>query len=515
MIDLACSSFNSAVHGRSIIGRVEKIQITEEEDEEIDLDVLPDDEMQTQIELALVGKLFTNSSFNIEAMKNVLRASWKPIKGMAAFDNHLLLLREISRHEQPKDLSFDSVEFWVRVYNVPFAKRSKNLASTIGNKMGSFLEYNDSNISGWSKFMWIRVRMNVLKPLPRGVTMRIGGEKIWVDFRFERLPGFCLICGRLGHIARECEDFDEDISENELPYVSWLRVSPLRMRPRSSGIDRDHENKLFQDLRGPNNAKKKLQFAHDNPIPFLEDAAKASKEGLHDSMGGKIGRHPAKSSKASGVNCSDTIMQPATEFDEELCRAYEGVFVDSMGRAGGLALLWSYDMRVSLSSYSTHHIDCEVKLPHNNVEWRFTGIYGWPESSVKHLTCRLMEELHMKSDKPWLVGGDIHEVFYNFEKKGGGMKCQKMLDMFRDTCQGINLWDVGYCGYPFTWWNGRKGYDSVEERLDKFLANTEWSTSFPWAKVVHLNEDISDHLAILLNFNLQGSNNFRRNEKKF
>ncbi|KAL2907049.1 Gag polyprotein [Bienertia sinuspersici] len=294
-----------------------KFKLTEEEDEEIDLDVLPDDEMQTQIELALVGKLFTNSSFNIEAMKNVLRASWKPIKGMTvreidknlfvfqffnhldkekvinqspwAFDNHLLLLREISGREQPKDLSFDSVDFWVRVYNVPFAKRSKSLASTIGNKMGNFLEYDDSDISGWSKFMRIRVRMNVLKPLPRGVTMRIRGEKIWVDFWFERLPGFCLICGQLGHIARECEDFDKDIPENELPYGSWLRASPLRMRPRSGGMHRDHENKLFQDLRGPNNAKKKLKFAHDNPIPFLEDAAKASKEGLHDSMGGEIG----------------------------------------------------------------------------------------------------------------------------------------------------------------------------------------------------------------------------------
>lgn len=186
----------------------------------------------SQVGLALVGKLFTNSVFNIEAMKSVLRSSWKPLKGMVvreidknlfvfqffcpmdrakvidqspwSFDNHLLLLKEISGLEQPKDLDFNTVDFSIKVYNVPFVKRSKALAQAIGNKVGQFLDFDDSDISGWSKYMRIRVRLRVDKPLPRGSTMKLGGERIWVDFRLERLPGFCYACGCLGHVLREC-----------------------------------------------------------------------------------------------------------------------------------------------------------------------------------------------------------------------------------------------------------------------------------------------------------------------
>ncbi|KAL2943510.1 hypothetical protein RDABS01_031858 [Bienertia sinuspersici] len=203
-----------------------KFRLTEDKEDKINLDGVPDDEMAPQVELALVGKLFTNSSFNIEAMKNVLRSSWKPVKGLAvrevdhnlfdfqffcasdrarvieqspwSFDNHLLLLRELSGFEQPKDLCFDSVDFWIKIYNVPFLKRSKTLAYMVGNKLGQFLDFDESDISGWTKYMRVRVRFRVEKPLPRGTVMKIGGEHIWVDIKIKRLPGFCYACGCWG-----------------------------------------------------------------------------------------------------------------------------------------------------------------------------------------------------------------------------------------------------------------------------------------------------------------------------
>lgn len=71
----------------------QKFNLTEDEENEIDLDVILNDDMAPQVGLALVGKLFTNSSFNIEAMKSVLRASWKPLKGMVVreIDKNLCL----------------------------------------------------------------------------------------------------------------------------------------------------------------------------------------------------------------------------------------------------------------------------------------------------------------------------------------------------------------------------------------------------------------------------------------
>ncbi|KAL2921042.1 Arginine biosynthesis bifunctional protein ArgJ mitochondrial [Bienertia sinuspersici] len=205
-----------------LIERWKIFNLIEDEENEIDLHEMPDGEMATQVELTLVGARIIDQS------------PW-------SFDNHLLLLREISGIEQLRDLSFDTVYFWIKIYNVPFVKRSRALASLVGNKLGQFFDYDESDISGWSKYMRVRVWFTVDKPLPRGTVMKVGGERIWVDIKIERLPGFCYCCWCLRHVLRECSDYDEEVPEAELPYSTWLRASPIKNRGRGGGADREAE----------------------------------------------------------------------------------------------------------------------------------------------------------------------------------------------------------------------------------------------------------------------------------
>jgi len=53
------------------------------------------------------------------------------------------------------------------------------------------------------------------------------------------------------------------------------------------------------------------------------------------------------------------------------------------------------------------------------------------------------------------VGGDINEIFFNFEKKGGSDKQQVVLHNFGDAFSACNLHDLAFSGYEFTWWNRR------------------------------------------------------------
>jgi len=101
---------------------------------------------------------------------------------------------------------------------------------------------------------------------------------------------------------------------------------------------------------------------------------------------------------------------------------YDGVSVGCRGRSGGVALLWEKSSQISLLSCSSHHIDVMVEGVGSQDSWRFTGICGWAETSHKTKTCELIKDIHRNSDLPWLLGGDLNEILFNFEKKGGRFK---------------------------------------------------------------------------------------------
>ncbi|CAN1822556.1 hypothetical protein LINPERHAP1_LOCUS30010 [Linum perenne] len=54
--------------------------------------------------------------------------------------------------------------------------------------------------------MRLRVRLDVRQPLKREKKLREAGDiVITCKFWYERLPNFCYICGKIGHIDRYCE----------------------------------------------------------------------------------------------------------------------------------------------------------------------------------------------------------------------------------------------------------------------------------------------------------------------
>lgn len=97
-----------------------------------------------------------------------------------------------------------------------------------------------------------------------------------------------------------------------------------------------------------------------------------------------------------------------------------------------------------------------------------------------------------------LLGGDLNEILYNFEKKGCPVKSRTVLDAFCGTLEECGLFDLGFTGYEFMWENRRENDAIVEERLDRFCALVEWSVLFLDAEVLHLDENLSDHLPLLL-----------------
>lgn len=123
--------------------------------------------------------------------------------------------------------------------------------------------------------------------------------------------------------------------------------------------------------------------------------------------------------------------------------------VNRNGLGGGLALCWSRDFHVNISSYSTHHIDAVVQYE-NGKQWRCTGVYGHPEMQQKQHTWTLLRRLAGLSNLPWLCFGNFNEILNPNEKCGGKDRNLNMVMSFREAVQDCNLVDLGCTDYPFT-----------------------------------------------------------------
>ena len=57
-----------------------------------------------------------------------------------------------------------------------------------------------------------------------------------------------------------------------------------------------------------------------------------------------------------------------------------GLIVPSVGRSGGLAMLWSRDIIIEVQSYSRNFVDAVVTDPDFGFKWHITGFYSNPET---------------------------------------------------------------------------------------------------------------------------------------
>lgn len=235
---------------------------TDEEDEAIPVEadeMCNDDESFSR---TLVGKLWTENPYNTRAFKQTMLQAWRsrnPVEiqdlnknlflfkfsskkeadlvcknGPWSFDRNLLILNRISGNEQPSELAMNRASLWVRVYDLPLKLRSEAMAKKLGNILGMFEEMDMKEVNRMGKFLRIRTSLDLTKPLKRGSKLHFQGKDIWVDYKYERLPNFCFICGRIGHQMRDCEDMAEhdqegysEIEEKEQAFGPWLRASPL------------------------------------------------------------------------------------------------------------------------------------------------------------------------------------------------------------------------------------------------------------------------------------------------
>nr|XP_009759375.1 PREDICTED: uncharacterized protein LOC104211932 [Nicotiana sylvestris] len=73
---------------------------------------------------------------------------------------------------------------------------------------------------------------------------------------------------------------------------------------------------------------------------------------------------------------------------------------------------------------------------------------------------------------PWLIGSDFNVVLGEEEKIGGLPVYPSEYEYFAFCVNSCGLFDLGYKGSPFTWWNGRPNEECIFKRLVEHLIRT-------------------------------------------
>ncbi|GAA0187211.1 hypothetical protein LIER_34499 [Lithospermum erythrorhizon] len=113
--------------------------------------------------------------------------------GPWCFDNHLIIMKDWSRGEDPLTLPFDNCIFWIQVRGL----KPEFFTWEVANKLD----------------------------LRRLVQFQVG-DKVAIGYlAYERLPNLCFKCELLGHLIRQCLELGEGVDpRNQCVYDLWIKV---------------------------------------------------------------------------------------------------------------------------------------------------------------------------------------------------------------------------------------------------------------------------------------------------
>ncbi|XP_070004780.1 uncharacterized protein [Nicotiana sylvestris] len=99
---------------------------------------------------------------------------------------------------------------------------------------------------------------------------------------------------------------------------------------------------------------------------------------------------------------------------------------------------------------------------------------------------------------PWLVEGGFNVILHEDEKIGGLPVHPPEYEDFAFCVNSYGLFEQGYKGSPFIWWNGRSNAACIFKRLDRIFVNLQFHNWLPTIEVEHLIRTGSDHAQLLM-----------------
>lgn len=302
-------------------------------------------------EIEIVGHNLFVISFALESDKRVALE-----EGPWHFFQELMILQQTKAMQTPSEVEFDEISLWVQCHNVPLECMDPEIIRRIGGRIGKVEEVDvGEGGSCLGKFARVRVRRRIDEPLVRCVPLvhETTQKEGLVVLQYERLPEFCFICGRVGHISRDC--WEANGERVEFRYDSWLRAGRSFLERRNS----DNEERGVWKPRGGRGREEREQSREDEGRKPAVNG-RAGTIGLGEEKGGGVGEREEsegggerEEGEGGGENAGEGLLKEDLMAVEEEGLAVDGSSEEDMALVvldqGGGSETNKMDRRLSTS----------------------------------------------------------------------------------------------------------------------------------------------------------------------
>ncbi|KAG8375096.1 hypothetical protein BUALT_Bualt10G0064800 [Buddleja alternifolia] len=501
----------------------------------------------------LLAKIITDRELNIHAFKNTLTKAWgigNTVSVNIVEKNTLAFVFEKEEHakrilaqapwsfrgnlvalqEWPPDLAFADIEikksqFWIQVHNLPVIHTTQENAIVIGNSVGKFIKADLAKESfKWRKALRIRVELDINITLKDRVPLRCAdGKEILVEIRYEKLGDFCYVCDSLAHKIQSCPNpIDPKSRSSPLPFGPWMKgenvlvQNPhIRRNDTAKNLTAGGTNQI-PNLPSQNPEKNScsdkipdISCTNSPKLTVIETADRVGKKNPQNHTFSKISPNEKVSATSPTISSlvinscheSSPMLTDELEIDKSILKPP----YDSKPKQNNSNEPKSYKpndgpnppkkvqakLKPAQAQNNAKPIPShEPNLPNCNIQSRKRTADD-PSSITINPTKKTKVD-------PVVLIGDFNAIVSQSEKKGGRSFASSSSNPFLNDLNNLNLLDLGFTGNPFTWSNRRGGDANIQLRLDRAVANPDWSLLYPYAIVHHLPAIKSDHCPLLL-----------------
>ncbi|VFQ59730.1 unnamed protein product, partial [Cuscuta campestris] len=437
-------------------------------------------------------------------------------------------------HSEEEDCP--TVPVWVACPKLPIYLHDQRALALIASSLGRPLKV-DENTLNFSRpdLALFCVEVDVSKPLPAKVHLKLGDKDSFFPLIFENVPHYCSTCMKLGHLKGFCRRSLQGEKKLQPPHpVQIVGEEPVQRKgkeqlqeqwtmvtSKKSGSGKEWRRKLVTFKSGPGECSSQVyskQLQDNSPPDIITDVPVASPSVFTELAANDSNPvyPPAPANKKEVKNLALVLWKPLPIIEESTFTSLLSDQGDSDSDESDCEDLGVVDDQflekplAALPVLPTQNLDAQMFNLNTTIKSRLSSVYG---KHTRNDRLPLWESItnHNPVDQPWIVGGDFNTVTTLTEHQGNVPPCLRSMEDFTDCILTCSLLDPCLKGNTFTWMGNRtKG--RVLRRLDRVLINQATIDQHSEIFLYHLGKTSSNHKPLLLdciNYQYNGPKPFR------